>query len=324
MMINKEYYRLDDLKHRFDLTESDIRYLLEEGQIPLIFKVKPLLFIVGYFRKWDFVGRCSVSYEGLTRIPDTHIQPILSGKEVRPERFILLQRKRLRLKSTDYDIEEKWPNDYLQGWQPKSLNEMDDEVFHAKLYPRVQTNPLWQLKKATATALNFIDKSRSGEASAHTDEIWGDVPESVLAPDWLAFKLADLCVQHETLLQLGIVSSSSLSSEIHQNQTEPKRTKLELISPVFKYKNQFEELLARVITAHPELSAKNVCRILDYESLQEEDSRKFDTENILLDAVENNICWRDKFRNNAERTYTHNTIGNMICTLRKKIHQHTA
>ena len=54
-MIEKEYYRLDELQSRFGITESDIQYLLERRLVNACFHIENTKFIVESWNK----SKCS-------------------------------------------------------------------------------------------------------------------------------------------------------------------------------------------------------------------------------------------------------------------------
>lgn len=318
-MIEKEYYRLDDLQHRFNMTLSDIKYLLEERKIPLCFHVRRQSFVVGLFRKFDFIGFCSVQYEGLVRVADQYINSVCENLKIKPERYFLLQRQKAKFLNSEYEWEQKWPNSYIQGWQPKWLSEIDSNILQAKLHPEYRTTPQWAAGMLVAIGANAIAKYK-GFNQINEEELVKEafeVEEKALYPDWLFFKLEDICIQHEHLESLGIMKSKGVI--IEQSRTAPESINAPI--PATQFKNQFEELIARILSEKRHIKPKEVHKLLCMESRQEEDCRHFDTENILYPETGGVISWRDKYRANAERSYVMNSVNNIISAVKKKLAQ---
>ncbi len=314
-MIEKEYYRLDDLQHRFNMTLSDIKYLLEERKIPLCFHVRRQSFVVGLFRKFDFIGFCSVQYEGLVRVADQYINSVCENSKIKPERYSLLQRQKAKFINSEYEWEQKWPNSYIQGWQPKLLSDIDSNILAAKLYPEFRTTPQWAAGMLVAIGANAIAKYK-GFKQINEEELVKEafeVEEKALYPDWLFFKLEDICIQHEHLESLGLVKSRG--TIIEQVSTAPET--IIPLNPAIQLKNQFEELLSRILKANQHLSSKLVHKILCNECELEEDSRQYDIENILLDVVGDVIVWHDIYSKKKQKKCSFRRLENQLSVVRK-------
>ena len=307
-MIEKEYYRLDDLQHRFNMTESDVHYLIAEKNVPPCFYMPKTTFIIGGWRKNDFIGFANVNYEGLIAIPQPYVKELVNKRKVLPYHFSLLNKTQIRQIDTDYDCELPLPNDYIQGWQAKALSEISWPTIPAKLYPYVATTLKHTFKDLLMSfAKDEVDKASKAE---DFDKSFGATPKEELTAIYKTFLFQDICIRHEDLVNCGIIKIQENTSPAPQ-LNDAKIAKLD---------NEFEDLLAAIILSSPKkLTAKKIHRILCDECEREEDSRLFDKNNILLSEDQGVITWRDKYRGNKERSYMQSTLDTLVSSVRKKI-----
>ncbi|WP_019677969.1 hypothetical protein [Arsukibacterium perlucidum] len=139
-------------------------------------------------------------------------------------------------------------------------------------------------------------------------------PSRVLVSEGYDFALCDICVRHEDLVSL-IIKPNISSAET--NEQLEKNSKIDITDHAFK--NEFEELLASILRSKPRSQAKEIHRILCDECNREEDARVFDKNNILKGEDQGLISWRDKYRNNSERSYSQNSLKNVVSAVKKKM-----
>lgn len=306
-MIEKEYYRLDDLKHRFDLTESDVHYLIAEKNVPPCFYIPRALFIIGGWQNSDFIGYAKVDYEGLVSIPQHYIKDLINRRKAIPNFFKLLNKAKIRQIDTKYDCALPLPNNYIQGWKAICLSDISWQEIPAKLYPKI-TQTLKHTYKELLISL-ASDETAKAVTAEKLNRSFGEIQKEELKPIYRTFLFSEVCIRHEDLVSYGIIKT---------NDSSP--TKLPIGTKNQKLDNEFEDLLAAIVLSSPKkLTAKKIHRILCEECLREEDQRLFDLNNILLGEDQGVISWRDKYRNNKERTYMQTTLNTVISRVRKKI-----
>lgn len=311
MMIEKEYYGLEDLKTRFHLTESDIKYLITEKGLQLCFYVQNTNFIIGGWRKTDFVGYANVSYEGIIGLAQQHARDIAVKSKVMPNHFKLLNKAKIKLIDTKYNFDLEYPNNYIQDWQPKAPDEITWSAIPAKLYPYVAPTIKNTFKNFWMSLVkDEVEKTNSEKLF---NESFGVSEENELRPTFKTFSFADLCVHHEELVSAGIIKNPDVSVQVKPTND----------SNTVKLDNEFEDLLATIILqTSQKLTAKKIHRVLCDECEREEDSRLFDKNNILLSEDQGVITWRDKYRNNKNRTYSQSSLDNIISQVRLKLSLH--
>lgn len=304
-MIEKEYYRLEDLKHRFNMTEADVLYLLEQRSVKASFYTDSTHFVIGGWNKEGFIGYAHVNYRGLISLPERELQDLLRTRKTTPLDYMLPNNQNIQLSSTEYGLELATPNNYIQAWKPKTPAEISWDFIPARLGPHVAETFVYGMQKA----LDMLLETRTKKNVVSPQfEKYRDVPKQKLTYYSKTFSFSDICIRHEELVSAGVISRPD-------TPIPPKPEK-----DAIKLDNEFEDLLAAIILGSPQkLTAKKIHRILCDECEREEDSRLFDKNNILLSEDQGVITWRDKYRNNKERSYLQASLDNVISTVRSKI-----
>lgn len=322
-MIVKEYYRLEDLKHRFNMTDADIKYLLEEQKIPLCFYVERQPFVLGFFNNENFTGHCNIYYKGLVKVPYGYTRDICNGREICPKEYLLLQQRNVEYINSKYAYELEMPNEYFRSWHPlreDNLPEFSPDDLEAKLYPWYRKRPQWDLGILLANGMNAFAVSK-GLEPAYGEEFVKNklqIKEMGLYPNWLFFKFEDICVQHNYLVKIGLIETSPVVLEQPDKVRANSTREFVPLTEQFQL-NKFEELLARILRANQHISSKLVHKILCTECQLEEDARPYDIENILLDIVDDAIIWHDIYSKKKQRKCSFRRLENQLSEVRKTL-----
>lgn len=77
-MLVKEYYRISELKERFNVSVEDIKYLVENSKIELVFYVETHKYIFGgWLKDKGFVGFGTLNYRGLVKVTEQEQQELV-------------------------------------------------------------------------------------------------------------------------------------------------------------------------------------------------------------------------------------------------------
>ncbi|MGY8874964.1 MAG: hypothetical protein ACKVJ5_01220 [Pseudoalteromonas sp.] len=270
-MIEKEYYRLDELEKRFDLSFSDVLYLVENSKLYLAFRLTDNKFIIGGWAKGNgFIGYASVKYSGFASITQKDQLTLLSKHKTNCKYFWLLNKDKIVSANYDYPFESKTPNAFLHTWQPKQPSNISWDRIPAKLFPKEQEHTLHSFKNAMTNTFKALGAEQS-KPNEYEKEFDARIPKVQFYSEGINFELADICVLHEDLLKAGIGKTQEIAevtkaiSPITKDiQTSETRT------------DDFHELLVRLISAEPALTAKLYWRNLEYELDDNKDYRVFD------------------------------------------------
>ncbi len=307
----KEYYRLDELKD-IGIPEGEIRFLIEQSNLQPVFYLPLAKYVLGGFIQGKFNGFAIANYKGLVSIPTAKLDELLKIGKVKTVHVSLIQRENISVISYDYPFDVACPNNFIEGWKKADLKTFKLPVIPAQIYPKSFTNPenlyfklLNKLSDGATSNVQAIDTYQTQRPYALNDKI--------LCAEEEALQFAEICIQHVDLVRLELVQETT-NNQTAGNKIE-SQSKLSVTSELFK--NEFEELIARILLDKPLLKAKEIHRILCHEAANEEGCRLYDKSDILLGETDGVISWRDKYRGNAERSYKLDSLRNVISDVRK-------
>ena len=176
-MIEKEYYRLDELEKRFDLSSSDVLYLVENSKLDLAFRLTDNKFIIGGWTKGNgFIGYASVKYSGFASITQKEQVTLLSKHKTNCKYFWLLNKDKIVSANYDYPFESKTPNAFLHTWQPKQPSDISWDKIPAKLFPKEQEHTLHSFKNAMTNTFKALGAEQS-KPSEYEKEFDAKIPK---------------------------------------------------------------------------------------------------------------------------------------------------
>jgi len=315
-MIEKEYYRIDELERRFSLSFSDLRYLVESSKIDLVFYLEQSKFVTyGLSKARKDIGYSTVFYRGLVKVSKLKQHELISKGEINCTRFSLLNREMVSEPDLNYPFESSLPNKFLHNWKPKTLEQITWDTIPAKLFPQEQEHSIRELKGAFNDALSMLSDKEPAKQKPES-KFMALLPQKEFYSVGTSLKSSDICVLHSDLVRLNIIPSSE---EHIIEKSEPNKPSTPKAMSVFK--NDFEELLARILRADAMLPAKIIFRILAEESQLEEDERQYDIKNILLDEVDGVLVWKDNLSRKREKPCSLRTLENKLTEVKVVIRE---
>ncbi len=314
-MIEKEYYRLDELDKRFNLSFSDVLYLVENSKLDLAFRLNNNKFIIGGWTKENkFIGYALVQYSGFAKITLQNQIKLLSKQKANCNYFWLLDQDKITDASYDYPFESKTPNAFLYTWQPKVPSEISWEKIPAKLFPKEQEHIMRTFKNAISNTFKTLNKEQT-EPSEYEKEIDAKIPKVQFYSQGIDFVLNDICILHSELIKAGII-------------TVPEQTSTEVLPPLTSNylpnqkpktrSDDFNELLFRLVEAEPELTAKSYWRTLECELDDLQEYRVFDKHNLLVEITATHISWKDRI-GKPRKPISFSSFSNRLTKVRKEL-----
>lgn len=311
-MIEKEYYRLDELEKRFNLSFSDVLYLVENSKLELIFRLDKKEYIIGGWRKEKgFIGFAKASYQGFVRISKNNQLALLSEKEVSCDHLWLTEKEKIQNWVTEYPFQLAFPNTFLYMWQPKEQHEIEWQSIPAKLLPiekeYVYRTLINGMDKAFKMIIPSYEKPEDNEK-----ELDEKLPKVQLDSQLIDLKLADACLLHNDLVKVGVTQPISLTSEISSKNIQPST------APNKSRSDDFNELLLRLVEAEPELTAKGYWRNLERELDDLQEYRVFDKHNLLVEISATHINWKDR-NGKPKKPISFSSFSNRLTKVRKEL-----
>ena len=307
-MIEKEYYRLEELKERFHITENDVRYLVEKKLVKACFSIRKTKFVVDGWDGDSRIGYAHINYQGLIALPDAEVDSLIANGKITPLNYLLSLGGAIQLVETDYPFGMARPKTFEEAWKPKYACHRNAEFMEARLSPFV-SKTFWHSYQTAKKEVNY-----SRELFPKNEECESKLAISKKLDLPLSFNMlqfSDICIRHNDLVANNLVVEEAQHKDIEPTDQTHNIINLE---------NEFEDLVASIILKNPQkLTAKKIHRILCDESAREIDQRLYDKNNILLGEEQGVISWRDKYRNNKERSYLQSSLDNVISTVKSKI-----
>lgn len=310
-MIEKEYYRFDELEKRFDLSLSDLRYLVESSKIELTFYLdKNKLIFGGWLREKGFVGFGKANYRGLIKISTKEQHELLSKNKATIKHIRVLDKAGLSNLGEEYPFESDLPNSFLHAWQPRSLSSITWDEIPAKLFPQEQEHGLRALSKTFNQAI----QAATGKELEVTDEnvkALEAIPKKSFYVEGVQLGHADICLLHSDLVKLGVLKPSTTidNSELVLLDKNANGS--------LKRTDDLNELIIMVVEKHPELTAKEYWRVLEKESEEVEGFRLIDKYNILSEIDGNMIKWRDR-KGKSRKPVSFTSFSNRLTKVKNK------
>jgi hypothetical protein len=283
-MIKKEYYRLDELNKRFDITYDEVRYSVESGSLKLAFHVSNEKFVIGRIHLTKgLIASGIASYSGLVSISDNEQLELIKNDSIKSRQFTLLQKSNITQLESEYPFESSIPNALLAEWKPKSLEQIIFGTVSATICPKEQKNALKTAGQSFLKVLADIGKKPENDVKVDTS-IYDKFPDFQFLFKDIELTQKDICVLYQDLELLGIVNEAT-------NPVKKFEVKSHPVSEKASRTNDFHDLLKRILREQPSLSAKKIWIILEKECDLPNGERQYDEHNILRDIFDGEIYW---------------------------------
>lgn len=273
-MIEKEYYRLDELEKRFDLTFSDIKYLIEKSKIDLVFQLNKTKFIIGgWLKDKGFVGYASVYYSGFARVTQEKQRLLISEGKINCNYFLLLNKESMSAQNTSYPFETKTPNRFLYAWEADLIKYINWNVIPAKLFPEEREHSIRTLGKMFNGILNNFDSKQHKEEKSES-EFMAKVPKVEFYSKGITIQLSDICITHGELEKAKHYLFGNKDGSASNTKLRP-----------------IDTMLINMLNEFPNDRPSKI-----WERLKEDlnnEPRKFDTDEIIDELGDDTLYWFD-------------------------------
>lgn len=312
-MIIKEYYRLAELKTRFEILFEDIQYYVNEGKLNIHCYRDTDEYIVGGWQKGKgggFVGFARVTYRGLLKLNKKSQQNFVQStrdNRVVCSSFLLLSKESVDKFTTDFPFSIELPSGPISSWSARSFDEIERSEIPAILMPAVGKLSYENCRQL----LKNLNQSFTNSSPISVTKL-DDLPTELIEKE-IYLRREDICITHAELKSSGLLSGNNVSGkEMLQNKTLP---------PI-KYQNEFQGIVGAIMLDQEYPSEKKIYRILCSELKILEDERKYDTENILSHMEGDVIIWIDRFGKQKKRRCGLGTLSNHMTKASLAINNH--
>lgn len=315
-MIEKEYYRFDELEKRFDLSFSDLQYLIENSKIDLAFHIEQNKFVMGgWLKEKGFIGYATIFYKGLVKVNHSDQLSLLSKNKVNCKTISLINKKNIINHSLDYPFETPPPHSFLFDWRPKVINDIEWDSVPAKLFPKEREHSIRSLRNTFMSTLDTLNVEAPKQADKESD-FMAKIPQVEFYAEGIKFTLNDICILHSELVKVGVIKQVK-EIKTHQ-ELEPELVKTNNDNSKTLRKDDFQELFASVVTFKPEFTAKEYWRLFESEAEEMEGFRALDKYNLLIEVTGNYIKWQDR-SGKPRKDISFSAFSNRLSKVRKEV-----
>lgn len=289
-MILKNYYRIEELKIRFDISESDILYWLENEQISFVTPQPNQKYVIGGWAEGGaFIGYGIAEYKGLIAVSSEVEKQIFEKGKAVINSCWLTEKDKIIYISESYEFKVPLPNNYIKYWQPNMLSNIEWNKIPAKRYPTIGKDNAQLFK----VAIESISGSISGKDVSNLFDDESQIKDVLKAP-FLQIKKEDLCVTQAQLINLGVIKPDKGSESTQNIANNISLLKINSQEPI-KRSSQLTTLIERIVIAKPKIKTIEVWRRLRVEVETDLLDREYDTEGILKDMTANELFWDSRY-----------------------------
>lgn len=275
-MIEKEYYRLDELEKRLNLSFSDLRYLVENKKVELAFRLDKNKFIIGgWLEGKGFVGYGSIYYSGFVKVNKDKQLELLQQHKIKCKYFRLVNKTQIIEQNNDYPFKTPTPHTFLYGWKPTPIQAIDWTEIPAKLFPQEREHTLLALGNTFYDVMKSINnKLPEKNQSEAAKTLKAKIPKVEFYSEGIEFCLNDVClIASEINTAIGTPSEKSTT----QGSTN--------------YHRPIDILILKMLEQFPNDKPSHTWERLKDDLNQE--PRKFDTDEIIDEIGEEILYWFD-------------------------------
>lgn len=282
-MKKKKYYTLNELSDEIDL--DDIFYAVQQRELTFSFFLPERQYIALELDAPSKVGRCLLNYEGLVKLSIDDSIELVHTKSVKTDVVFLSERAYCTVETAEYPYRGKVPNSIFKAWKRTKYLDLPEENIPAMFKPKetILKNPLSHL----------VPKG----------EVWSTLSQITRQPS--VFVLDNVAVQHKDLVEAGLFPNKQKQDIPNSLLLEGKR-----ISPL-------HEMLAQILIANQDISAKACELLLRQEAQLRPDEREFDSLGVLIDISDSELIWKNT--KGGRVTFKLSSLGATISSIRKRL-----
>jgi hypothetical protein len=266
----KEYYRITELKDRFNVSVEDIKYLVENSKIELVFYNEVNQYIFGgWLEGKGFVGYGSLNYSGLVKIAEQEQRKLLLNENISIKSFRLLNKKNISNVNHNYPYKSPLPNAFLYAWQPKAIKDIEWIYIPAKLFHHEKEHHFRSMGNMIKDAMSSFDTAQ--EVLAKTDtSVFDKAPKKGFYHEGIELQFSDSCVLHDDLVKLNIIQQE-LSNNSNAQSCPSKRPIDTLLISILK---QFPKDKPAELWSKLQADISQATRLLDIDEIIDEVGEK--------------------------------------------------
>ena len=296
LMIEKEYYQVDELKKLFNVSVEEVRSLVANKKIELVFNLKTHYYIYGNLNEnKEFTGHCSGNYSGLVKISFAEQIELLSQEFIQVEYLTILDTRQYIYQHFGYPFETSFPNHFLHKWESKLVDGSGEGVT-AKLYSKKLNEYLTPARQMVQNAYETTkerEDNKKDDISSSQNSIIEKTTQKIFHQESIKLTFADSCVLHTDVVRLGYIKSKS--------------------EGIASNRRPIDRLLLSMLDNYPDDKPSQLWSKLKNDILNE--PRIFDVDEIIDEVGDGQLYW---FDNDSEiKKKKKKSFYNLVSSLKK-------
>ncbi|MBQ0780907.1 MAG: hypothetical protein KBT79_08895 [Thalassolituus oleivorans] len=303
--MNGPWYLLNEAQAKLSLSRSELNYLIIEKQIQPVVYTLPCWFLLFRHHQTGWTGFASCQYRGHLALPYHCIIHLLDGANLilGAESGTLLENNGVLAWQSQYPFKKPLPHAPLTEWMPAERNVFELSKFAVTPYPR-EGYDLLNVIGHGATAYKATEAGNPTLAAAHVEQLME--PTKLFFNDSSLFSPENLRIPASEINRYQRQQEALLSGE---------KTPVESLESSKQRENQLHALIERIISKHPDFSAKKVWKVITEDCLRDEPL--YDHEDILIIVDANCIEW--KSRHGKEQSLTYLSFVSVLSRIKKQV-----
>lgn len=307
MELELEYYTIDQAARTLDCAPDEVAHLLEVGKLDAHLYSNSKKFVVIERQTDRLIGRGIATYNGLIKISQSYVQPLLHNKKITITSYLaLLHPASIRYWNTTHSFHSELFLKFVKisEWIPY-------EVDFAKNQIQLLALPLpdegLRTLRMLSDAFNTIAKDQG--SNTNLDHNHSHHPKYLYSfSKQGSYDKSDIRITHEDLMDIGDIGKLTLPSNGIIENDDP----LPWCSSK-KKPSRIDRVVERVLRAYPNQQSKALWRALlsDYEL----DDPLYDKEEIIQVMDEDSIEWLNFEKYKSELQFK--SFMNKISGIRK-------
>ena len=303
------FYPLNEALVELKISKTEFAHLVQTDQIELVVFTKSRKFLIFHRKDEGWVGHATCDYRGHLTLHRNSIKNLFDGDQLVMDSGSgrLLESSGISRWSADYPFDQPLPIDPLTHWEP---------IEEATLYEAVTPFP----KEAKSFAHGMADMANQiirARAHLYPDD---ETSEENLKNHIIegADKLTLFFNENSKFNPEDLrVPASSITKLLRGPNSRRPRGKVLKKKTYFAGQklNLFHELVSRIVTDHPKISAPQAWKIIIEECRTDEPV--FNTDYILEQGDAGSIDWNN--RSGVIKTTKYASFPNIMTKVRKKL-----
>lgn len=292
MTQEKDYYRTLELHQKYNVTFDEVRYKVEQDNLPLSVFLNNTKVVLGVYEE-TFIGIAHCKISGIVSLTHEDSMKLITNGSV-SFNTARVRKMTVSCYSTEYPFVAKLPNSVLGKWKEVPFSKIPNNLW-LKLYPSETLPAKLMLSGIQAMLENLGNEEKTKEISKNTINAFQSDEFKDLTHTSKKIASEDICIFKKELQRL--LDGKKQAKSLGNNES---------------VKSEMKALTLNLCELFPTKSARELWEIL--RTSHESDDR-LDPNSIVDEVGSDTIWWTDS--QGKEKTWAWKTFKNEVSKFKK-------